>query len=133
MKRRISIFFLTLSVALMMGHNLIPHCHHGHIGEDSGTIVEHTRDHLHAYEGLLGSIFSTVAHNHAGMVYFDHLEVDVLVEKKSEKKASVAFFHQTLFYDFVALQSQDWALPPPDIHFSIKPDIRGLRAPPALG
>ncbi|MCF1751766.1 hypothetical protein [Mariniradius sediminis] len=133
MKRRISIFFLTLSVALMMGHNLIPHCHHGHSGDEHKATPENPNDQLHSHEGLLGNIFSLVAHNHAGMVYFDHLEVDVLVKKKSEKKASVAFFHQTLFYDFVALQSQDWALPPPDFHFSNQSDIRGLRAPPALG
>jgi hypothetical protein len=132
MKRRISIFFLTLSVALMMGHNLIPHCHHGHDGDEHAATLENPNDHNHSHEGLLGNIFSLVAHNHAGMVYLDHLEVDVSVEKKSEKKASVAILYQSFFYDFVALQSQDWAVPPPDFHFSSRPDIRGLRAPPGL-
>lgn len=130
MKRRISLFFLTISVALMMGHNLIPHCHHGHIGEDSGTIVEHTHDHLHAHEGLLGSIFSTVAHNHAGMLFFEHLVGDVTLEKKSKSKASIEVRQQTLLIVFAVPLAQLWAPLPPDFHFSNHPEIRGLRAPP---
>lgn len=129
MKRRISIFFLTLSVALMMGHNLIPHCHDGHLGHDHGAKLETQREFCLGH-GLLGDVFSTVAHNHAGMVFFEHLQGEQSLELKSEKKSLPKVESWEMSNVFAELPIKHGSFSPPSQYLSDPPNIRGLRAPP---
>ena len=70
-KSYLSLFFLSLSTLMMLGHSIIPHHHHSHI-EDFGfsghfhqefsSEIESSHHHT-----LLENFFSLVSHGHEGM------------------------------------------------------------------
>lgn len=130
MKQRISLFFLTVSVVLMMGHNLIPHCHHGHGMDEYGTALESSDASCFKHDNPLGYVFSIVAHNHAGMTYIEHLHGDVSIEKKTNTKPEVKVQTFDVLFGIALDGVKNWTFPPPEIYLFDVYNIRGLRAPP---
>jgi len=85
LKQYLSIFFLTLSTLMMLGHSIIPHHHHSHL-EDS---IFHSinlpvyQSESNHHDGHLDNLFSLIPHGQKGVECISCPNIDEKFNKQN--------------------------------------------------
>ncbi len=130
-KKGISLWFLTLAYAILLGHNIIPHHHH----ENELELTEHhSRQHQHDGQSIgqeIGHLFSHFLHVDDGLTFTANHANSLAYSKQQISFVAVLPF----LYAHRELRAPPlWVNPPaerPVIMASNSPPS-GLRAPPNL-
>lgn len=138
LKKYTSILMMFTALAILLGHNLIPHHHHDF--EHSTLEHHHSDDHHHGdkddgnsenEESDLGHLFSNFQHGGNGITFLSNHVVTNSLSKQLSPSAAVL----TEVFDFQNINEFVRQNAPP--HKAVYPNSQyllptGLRAPPAL-
>lgn len=138
-KKYSSILMMFTALAILLGHNLIPHHHHDF---DHSTLEHHrhSEDHHHGNEGEgdseneetdFGDLFSNFQHGGNGITFLSSHHINNLILKQLSPSVAVLneFF---IFQNIVELAKQN-SPPYKDVHRNSQyPLPTGLRAPPSF-
>lgn len=136
LKRKISLFFVLVAMAAVLGHALIPHCHHA----DGVYIMAHGHHH-HCHHHSSDGTLQICENDHD-----DEVQEDCLSEKSFLKTSASEQIHNHCVYTLMATLPVEIPIPTSDetsadalwVPFTIETyyvtwlyGSGGLRAPPA--
>ena len=136
LKRKISLFFVFVAMVAVLGHALIPHCHHA-----DGVYIMANGHHHHCHHYSSDGTLQICANDHD-----DEVQEDCLSEKSFLKTSSTEQIHNYCVYALLAMQSLEPIVPNADESGTVLQRVPfnivtyyvawlygsgGLRAPPA--
>lgn len=139
LKKYGSILMMFIALAIMLGHNLIPHQHHDfeHYTVEHHDDHHHSKDHHHGDEGDgnseneesdFGHLFSNFPHGESGISFLSNHFTNILSKQLSPSTATLAeiFVFQNSI-EFVRQNSPPYNSQYSDLQYLLP---CGLRAPP---